>query len=186
MMLISRKNFLRFWRTYHYSQKAIVLLDVIFFFGGCYLLSLYSSFPPVAGRKIEGNLEQSFDSCEAIPDLILGMVVPVICIPFIGIGGVALRNRPIIQFVSFCRKRIHTASNQPNRDENPTIVFVFVVLYRYCVYCTCHIHHGLFGICDWKLQPYCEMFRLRRFVYSSCRCCFYKSKYRDLILDCTC
>ena len=71
-LIARRRQTVRFLRRYHWTQKATVVLCAAMFFLGCYLLSLDVDSPLVdAQRKIEGNLELSFDYFQAIPQCVL-------------------------------------------------------------------------------------------------------------------
>ena len=158
---------LRSWlRQYHYSQKLIVALDIVLFFVGCYLLSLYAAFPLAQARKVEGNLEPSFDACEQLPDLILGTALTVICVPFIGIGGIALRSRRVILGVrSECDLKTHetvsfllsTLCIVPFSNQTTNIVLLFECHGQCCNCCARRNDNVLLGDGDKQLRHCCAL-----------------------------
>jgi hypothetical protein len=85
---------LAFLRRYHPWQFALVSVCLALFVVGCRLLALQQSVSPdILTRKIQGNLELSFDRYSRMPSTLLGFAIVLLLLPFVGTAGVAVRHR---------------------------------------------------------------------------------------------
>jgi hypothetical protein len=101
-----RGSVVAFLRRYHPWQIALVCACLVLFAVGCRLLALQQSVSPdILTRKIQGNLELSFDRYSRMPGMLLGFAITMLLLPFIGTAGVAVRHRRTVYayaVLSFC------------------------------------------------------------------------------------
>jgi len=97
---------LAFLRRYHPWQFALVAVCLALFVVGCRLLALQQSVSPdILTRKIQGNLELSFDRYSRMPSTLLGFAIVLLLLPFVGTAGVAVRHRRTVLLyavLAFC------------------------------------------------------------------------------------
>lgn len=83
-----------FVRRYHHWQLALVGASLLLFCLGSRLLALHESVSPdILTRKIQGNLELSFDRYSRMPSMLLAFAVAALLLPFLSIAAVAMRHR---------------------------------------------------------------------------------------------